>query len=196
MEIKFDNLSDVLRYLKYKGRRVSRASLYRHAAEGKLLAATGGTYKQRTVDRYAKAFLKLTDTGKRISVKGQLREEDLVLLQTKRIMLENGLLESRAAREKLKLAKEEGLLVSVQDVLDEAFIVARATRDALLNIPNRITPIVAAETNENKVRDILTRELHDALENFSIKKFEELKKYSINDVDPGAISNDDGATAI
>jgi hypothetical protein len=172
-ELRFDKLSDVLKYLQSQGGRISRATLYRHASEGKLLPEKGGTYKQRTVDRYAKAFLKLTIDGKSLSAKGKLGNEDLSALQTKRIMLENKLLENKAERERIKKEREEGLLVNAQDALDLTFTMCRDARDGILNIPDRISPILAAESNGDKVREILTRELRDALTNFSIGVFKE-----------------------
>ena len=61
----FDNLMAVLEYLTNNGSKAARNSLYRHQSQGKLLPESGGKYKQRAVDKYAKTFLKRTATGKR-----------------------------------------------------------------------------------------------------------------------------------
>lgn len=60
-----------------------------------------------------------------------------------------------------------GKLVLKDDVEREAFKVARRVRDAMLNIPNRLAGIVAAETDQAKVHAILTREIHQALESLA-----------------------------
>lgn len=57
-----------------------------------------------------------------------------------------------------------GKLVLKEDVAREAFKVARRVRDAMLNIANRLSGIVAAETDQAKVHTLITREIHQALE--------------------------------
>lgn len=73
----------------------------------------------------------------------------------------------KAALLKIQLDKETGKLVDAEAVKVAAFNKARAVRDALLNIPDRISPILAAERDEKKVSDILTKEIRTALEELS-----------------------------
>ncbi|KAF0158819.1 MAG: hypothetical protein FD159_906 [Syntrophaceae bacterium] len=87
-ELNFDNLADVLRYLETQRWRITRPSLYRHGKEGKLLPETSGAYKQKAVDRYARTFLKLAATGKRLqetsdNLQRQKLEEELKNLRLK-----------------------------------------------------------------------------------------------------------------
>lgn len=49
------------------------------------------------------------------------------------------------------------------------FELARRTRDAIENIPARLDAILAAETDQHKVRETLTKELKQALEGLSEK---------------------------
>lgn len=65
-----------------------------------------------------------------------------------------------------KLVYEEriGKLVNAEKVKAEAFEAARMVRDAVLNIPNRISPELASETDPAKIHNILTIELTRALE--------------------------------
>jgi len=58
-----------------------------------------------------------------------------------------------------ELEQKRGNLVRAEDVKREAFEKARVARDALMAIPDRITPLVAAETDPAKVRAILVSEL-------------------------------------
>ena len=73
----------------------------------------------------------------------------------------------KAQDAKLTYEKKRGLLIEVDKVEQEFFKMARVTRDAILNIPNRISGECAAETNPQKVHEILTRAINDALEQLS-----------------------------
>lgn len=64
---KLANIAHVLEHLKETGWKITKTSLYRHQAEGKLLPAADGTYEKKDVERYARAFLKQQSTGKRLS---------------------------------------------------------------------------------------------------------------------------------
>lgn len=65
----FATLADVLDYLVSSGWRITKTSLYRHHREGKISPQRDGAYAVRDVDRYARAFLKETATGKKVSAK-------------------------------------------------------------------------------------------------------------------------------
>jgi phage terminase Nu1 subunit (DNA packaging protein) len=58
-------------------------------------------------------------------------------------------------------------LVSADKVTVEAFRVARTVRDAILNVPARISAQLAALQDEREVREVLMRELQDALRELS-----------------------------
>jgi hypothetical protein len=63
-----ETIADVLDYLA-PGWKVTKTSLYRHQKEGKFLPQADGTFLQKDIDRYAKAWLRQKSTGKRISEK-------------------------------------------------------------------------------------------------------------------------------
>jgi len=73
----------------------------------------------------------------------------------------------RAALLKIELDEKTGRLIDSELIKISAFNKARAVRDALLNIPDRISPIIAAESNQNTVAELLTQELKNALEGLS-----------------------------
>ena len=73
----------------------------------------------------------------------------------------------KAALLKIELDQKTGRLVDAEAVRVAAFNKGRAVRDSLLNIPDRISPILAAEKDQMKVADILTREIRTALEELS-----------------------------
>lgn len=81
---------------------------------------------------------------------------------------------SRAVREnyqaniaKLTYEEKAGKLVKVDDVSREAFEIARTVRNSVLNIPNRLSALLANESDPNRVFEILTKELNHALEDLS-----------------------------
>lgn len=64
----------------------------------------------------------------------------------------------------LEYKERSGTLVPAEAVRVAAFDKARQVRDSLLNIPSRLSPILAAETNAKKVNEILTQEIRQCLE--------------------------------
>ena len=86
-----------------------------------------------------------------------------LLLRTRiKTEIERGkLLEVRA---KEQLSK----LVDADEMKAVAFNKARVVRDGLLNIPDRIAAVLAAETDPRKVHQILTAEIRTVLEELSV----------------------------
>ncbi len=72
-----------------------------------------------------------------------------------------------AGLRKLELDERSGKLIDAEAVKLAAFNKARAVRDALLNISDRIAPILAAESDETKVNAILMAEIRNALEDLA-----------------------------
>lgn len=73
-------------------------------------------------------------------------------------------------RDKLLEAKataEIGELVSVAEVKMEAFNTARVIRNNLLNIPDRVSALLASIKEEEKIHETLTKEIKTALEELS-----------------------------
>ena len=83
--------------------------------------------------------------------------------------------ESQAEKEKFraKLAELDYLeriaeLVKKVETEAEAFRIGRQVRDAVLNVPSRLAGILAAESDQRKVHDLLEQELRQALEVLAI----------------------------
>ena len=81
--------------------------------------------------------------------------------------------ESRAQKEKwlaktaqLNYEERVGQLVDAEEVRQAAFKVARAVRNGLNGIPDRIAAELAAETNQFRVHKILSDEIRRVLEGF------------------------------
>ena len=70
-----------------------------------------------------------------------------------------------------KAKAEIGELVAVDEVKNEAFNVARVVRNNLLNIPNRVSALLASLSDTEKIHKTLTEEITNSLEELSNAKF-------------------------
>lgn len=154
---RFDNLHAVLAYLQGDGWKIKKSNLYAHRKHGKIFPDTDGTFARAAVDRYARTFLKKIETGKRVTeASDELQRE--ILAQRKR-------LNDLEIRDRERLAAiEDKKYVPVQVHMDAAFTMYRHTRDAMMNIPDRISEILAAETDPAKVRETLINEIRQSME--------------------------------
>ncbi|WP_254229479.1 hypothetical protein [Wolbachia pipientis] len=71
-----------------------------------------------------------------------------------------------------KAKAEIGELVAVEEVKSEAFNVARVVRNNLLNIPNRVSALLASLSDTEKIHMALTEEITNSLEELSNTKFQ------------------------
>lgn len=67
----------------------------------------------------------------------------------------------------IKLKKVAGQLVPLQQVKDDWFRVGRQIRDSLLNLPSRLSGPFAAESNQDKIFESFTKEIHAVLTELS-----------------------------
>lgn len=70
----------------------------------------------------------------------------------------------KAELARLEFEQVSGKLVEKEKVEAEAFRIAQLVRDGILNVPARLSGILAAETDQRKVHDQLEKELRQALE--------------------------------
>jgi hypothetical protein len=73
----------------------------------------------------------------------------------------------RAKLLEIKAKVEAGKYVDADDVKVAAFNKARVVRDALLNIPERLAAVLAAETDKQRVHGMLITEIRAACEELS-----------------------------
>lgn len=81
---------------------------------------------------------------------------------------------ARAVREqylarlaKIEFEERSGKLISRDEVTVAAFNKFRTFRDGILNIPDRVAALLAAESDPHKVHEILTTEIRKALLEFA-----------------------------
>jgi hypothetical protein len=70
-------------------------------------------------------------------------------------------------REELRLKTEEGKLVDKFDYDNELYAFHRQIRDRIMNVPDRVSGPCAAEMDSFRIYAMLTKELHDALNELS-----------------------------
>ena len=114
-----------------------------------------------------------TAKGKRFILSDVIKWHQEKFLKTDNSDTE-GLTKARAMREhfkalltELEYKERSGELILAKDVCDANFEKARLIRDQLLNIPARVSPILAAERDAKKVNEILTHEIRQCLETLS-----------------------------
>ena len=69
----------------------------------------------------------------------------------------------KVRRAKLEVEQLEGSLVDAKAVKDIAFRQGRLVRDTLLAIPSRLAPVVANESDEHRVHEIIHKEVKESL---------------------------------
>lgn len=70
----------------------------------------------------------------------------------------------------LKLKRIAGELVPVERVQKDWFEAGRRVRDGLMNLPSRLSGVFAAETNQEKVFEQFTKEVHAVLTELSTRQ--------------------------
>lgn len=75
----------------------------------------------------------------------------------------------RAKKLDIENAESEGKLISANKVEQDAFVCARNYRDAVLNIPSRVSPLLASETNDRKIEIVLTEEIKKVLQRLHLE---------------------------
>ena len=74
---------------------------------------------------------------------------------------------SEANLSEMREAEERGTLIRVDAVKAALSVAMATTREALLQIPSRLAPLLAADTDPASVQDLLHSEIHHALETLS-----------------------------
>lgn len=81
----------------------------------------------------------------------------------------------KARQEKQRFEERAGVLVHVDKVKSTAFSLSRTLRDALLALPDRLAPIIAAEQDPRLVHELLSSEIRMILEQLT----EQAKRYGV-----------------
>lgn len=76
---------------------------------------------------------------------------------------------AQARINQLKLREMQGDLIQVGAVRSELGSLLASLRESLMQIPSRLSPVVAAETDAVKVHDAIAAEIHQSLEQLTAK---------------------------
>lgn len=120
---------------------------------------------------------KIEEPKPQVQVKSKMQEISLteaIEISAEKILSSETLFEAQKYREiyaalikKLEYQKAKGLLRSGEEVDKLNFDTARLIRDFLISIPDRLAPLVAAETDLHTCTQILKVEIHSLLESIS-----------------------------
>lgn len=73
-----------------------------------------------------------------------------------------------AERQRVQALKDRGEVVPIDQVKNEAFALARAVRDGMLSIPDRLAPVLAATMDARRVHQLLDEEIRVALRGLKV----------------------------
>jgi hypothetical protein len=82
----------------------------------------------------------------------------------KAVKLEQDILKNKLMQ--LQIDEEEERLVDYNEMYAKVSIATRIVRDKILNIIPRVVPLIAAESDQNKITNILNSEIRSALNSF------------------------------
>lgn len=141
------------KYAVHRGVKPSTVSQYK--TEGKLMMTADGLVDVVQSDKLL-AVLMDSRGGDRTSTPTKAAPESKRMQELK---VEGE--ELKVARQRIAVDRAAGLLVEKRVVLDTAFTLARDAQEAMLSIPDRLSSLVAAESDPGIVYDLLSKELRD-----------------------------------
>ncbi|MCP4255628.1 MAG: hypothetical protein GY775_19925 [Candidatus Scalindua sp.] len=150
-----EELISQAQYARHKS--VSRATICKHVMSGKI-TLVNGKIDPMVADKQLKKSLDITQKRK-VKLPDDDVGDELNKYQKARAKREY----FNAKLVELEYMKKSGLLILVKDVEDEAQTLYRIFRDQMLNIPNRISSQLSAETDEAIVVKLLKKEIETAI---------------------------------
>jgi hypothetical protein len=142
-----------------KHRNVSQAAVSKMVREDRILVTPDGRIDSDVSDVLLNQFSESP-------LQNQARDSLLEQLGTVESYTEQRALltKYKAGLAKIDLDKAAGTVVDAIHVRDVAHSTARRVRDHILNLPDRLAPLLAAETDTHAIRTLLDSELRSALE--------------------------------
>ena len=146
-----------------KHRNVSRQMVAKMIKEDRILLTPDGKIdcevSDMLLDQFSESGIRSTPNtttreglAERLSTIGTYSEQRALLTQYK------------AELTKIELDRASGNVVNITTVRDAAFTTARRVRDSILNLPDRLAPLLAAEADTHTIRTLLDTELRQALD--------------------------------
>lgn len=147
-------------YAKHRG--VSKQMINKLVKDDRILLTPNGMIdcelSDVLLDNFSDASLKNQHTQTRDNVLTQLAE--IGSYSEQRALLT----QYKAGLAKIELDKASGAVVDVTAVQYAAFDTARRVRDSILNLPDRLAPLLAAESDVHTIRTMIDTELRRGLD--------------------------------
>ncbi len=150
-----EELISQAQYARCKG--VSRTTICKHVKSGNI-TLVNGKIDPVIADQQLKANLDISQNRK-VKLSDDDVGDELNMYQKARAKREY----YNAKLAELEYQEKAGMLVLVKDVESEVQTLYRTFRDQMLNIPNRISNQLSAETDEAKVAKLLKKEIETAI---------------------------------
>lgn len=149
-----------------------RQQISQWVKEGKLLLNDNKKIDLEHAEQFFKVIDSLSNKKEQDSNKDKTKasvDEDATLNQI--LMYKNKV---EALSKEVDLQKKRNELIDKQEVLQEVNMIASNLKESLLTIPNRVSPLLAIESDEKKIFNLLNKEIRQTLDNV-IKSLEKLK---------------------
>ena len=145
-------------YARHRG--CSPANITKAISKGKITPINGKIDPQKADKEWDENSPRLQNRKKNFELAEELAPDTTAMSLTRIKAMHEGL---RAKKTKLEVDQLEGTLIDARAVKDASFKQARLVRDTLLSIPNRLTPVIANETDEHRVHELIHAEIVSSL---------------------------------
>ena len=145
-------------YARHRG--CSPANITKAISKGKITPINGKIDPEKADIEWDENSPRLQNRKKNFKLAEELAPDTTVMSLTRIRAMHEGL---RAKKTKLEVDQLEGTLIDARAVKDASFKQARLVRDTLLSIPNRLTPVVANESDEHRVFQLIHEEIVSSL---------------------------------
>lgn len=155
MQNSVSNEISLAAFARHRG--VSRATVTEYKKKGYLVLTEAGKVCVKESEESLKAKLDKSRGGAREKPAASGESDGNKFMEAKTRDMQ-----ARALRSELELREKAGQLISKEAVKRAAFSVARDAQETLMAIPDRLASMLAAETDEAKVHEMLTDEIRQA----------------------------------
>ena len=145
-------------YARHRG--CSPASITKAVSKGKITPINGKIDPEKADQEWISNSTRLQNREKNFQLAEEVAPDTTAMSLSRIKAMHEGL---RAKKTKLEIDQLEGTLIDAKAVKDASFKQARLVRDTLLSIPNRLAPVIANETDEHRVFELIHEEVVSSL---------------------------------
>ena len=145
-------------YARHRG--CSPANITKAVSKGKITPINGKIDPEKADQEWISNSTRLQNREKNFQLAEEVAPDTTAMSLSRIKAMHEGL---RAKKTKLEIDQLEGTLIDAKAVKDASFKQARLVRDTLLSIPNRLAPVIANETDEHRVFELIHEEVVSSL---------------------------------